>query len=81
MTSLWATQQTPCGPLSVSTRKASSALTPANILDVVAGGAFATPLDDSDDTPRGDDAGTGWGSGDSRGSPERAEVRRPVTAG
>ena len=84
MAALWAAQHaTPGGApagLSVATRKAP-ALTPAGVLDFHAHGAFATPLDESDDTPRSADAGAGWASGSGGGSPERAEVRRAPTAG
>ena len=80
MAALWPAQHaTPSGApagLCVATRKTPS-LTPANVLDFHGAGAFATPLDgESDDTPRSLDAGAGgWASADSRGSPERAEVR------
>jgi hypothetical protein len=68
----WASQHaTPAGAaggLCVSTRK-TPGVTPAGVLDFHGAGAFATPLDEDDDTPRS------TASGDSHGSPERAEVR------
>jgi hypothetical protein len=63
---------TPSGLFCVATERGKAALreTPTGLLDFhAAGGAFATPLDEDDDTPRSDELGGGaW-------SPER-EVRR-----
>jgi hypothetical protein len=74
---------TPSG-LCVATERGKAALreTPTGLLDFHAsGGAFATPLDEDDDTPRSDELGGGaWSpEGSPDGSPAR-EVRRGAPA-